>query len=94
MSDTEQDCSPKAVLDSISCLLADIDEFVESLESRWRSSVVAKVKDSVDDLLALVDLLCDLEPDSAPPLLSDEADDDLPDPPPLTRQNAGVFDDQ
>jgi len=77
MSDDDTPCA-KAILDSISCLLADIDEYVESLEARFSDNVLVKVKDSVDDLLSLVDLLFDL--DDVPPssLLDDEAlaDDD------------------
>jgi len=90
MSDT--DCSPKALLDNISCLLAEIDEYVESLEQRWRGSVLSKVKDSVDDLLALVDQLLDVSEEDTPQqsqLVEDEALDSPPTPHPGVLRRTG-----
>jgi len=82
MSDNEQDCTPSVVLDTISCLLADIDEYVENLAQRFRATVFAKLRDSVDDLLELVDLLADADHVSQSSLVDDECSvqsDDSPD---------------
>jgi len=66
-----EDFSTSAIIYNISCLLSDIDLVIERLDAHFLPSDVSKVKDLVDDLLSLVDLLNEEFEDSVdevPPL--------------------------
>lgn len=72
MSASEPSYTRTDTLYSISCLLADIDDVAEQLESRFHFADVSKLKDMLDELTALVDRLAVPSDDDTPDLLDDE----------------------